>query len=88
MDIGVVLATATWLVGVALIVVMALLPWLEMLAGRVAEVGPAQGGRGAERLHDAAGLQQGAHATSLSKVASRDAVVSSHLMSASRWCSA
>jgi hypothetical protein len=39
MDFGVVLATATWLVGVALIVVMALLPWLEMLAGR-------DGGRG------------------------------------------
>lgn len=34
MDIGVVLGTATWLVGVVLIAVMALLPWLEMLGGR------------------------------------------------------
>lgn len=34
MDIGMVLGTATWLVGVGLIAVMALLPWLEMLVGR------------------------------------------------------
>lgn len=34
MDIGVVLGTATWLVGVVLIGVMALLPWLELLVGR------------------------------------------------------
>jgi hypothetical protein len=34
MDLGVVLGTATWLVGVAVIAVMALLPWLEELVGR------------------------------------------------------
>ena len=34
MDLGVVLGTVTWLLGVLLIAVMALLPWLEMLAGR------------------------------------------------------
>jgi len=34
MDLGMLLGAATRLVGVALIVVMALLPWLEGLAGR------------------------------------------------------
>jgi hypothetical protein len=39
MDIGVVLGAAAWALGVVLIVVMALLPWLELQAGRA-------GGRG------------------------------------------